>query len=153
MIVSASVLFPEPFGPMIAWTSPARTTRSMPFRISLPSTCTWRSLISRSDTLRLLQRWARSARQRLERHRIERLRDVVLHGHPHVVRRAARLKRAVLYGRALRGADLRLDGSLERSDDVARGDLPRLARKRVAPTRAALALHQAGLTQARDQLL
>src|SRR5690349_22914517 len=39
-----------------------------------------------------------------------RSRDVVLHGHPHVVRRAARLKRAVLYGRALRGADLHRGG-------------------------------------------
>src|SRR2546430_10370086 len=30
----ASVLFPEPFGPMMACTSPARTVRSTPRRIS-----------------------------------------------------------------------------------------------------------------------
>ncbi len=28
---------PEPFGPMMAWTSPVGTTRSIPFRIALPS--------------------------------------------------------------------------------------------------------------------
>ena len=28
----ASVLFPEPLGPMITWTSPLRTARSMPCR-------------------------------------------------------------------------------------------------------------------------
>ena len=35
----ASVLFPEPFGPMMACTSPAFTSRSMPFNISFPATC------------------------------------------------------------------------------------------------------------------
>src|SRR3989454_4253930 len=34
----ARVLFPDPFGPMIAWTSPACTVRSPPFRISLSPT-------------------------------------------------------------------------------------------------------------------
>ena len=32
----ASVLLPEPLGPMITWTSPLRTVRSMPCRTSLP---------------------------------------------------------------------------------------------------------------------
>ena len=32
--VLASVDLPEPFGPMMAWTSPGRTTRSTPFRRS-----------------------------------------------------------------------------------------------------------------------
>src|SRR6266516_2784465 len=34
----ARVDLPDPFGPISAWTSPWRTVRSMPFRISLPST-------------------------------------------------------------------------------------------------------------------
>src|SRR2546427_2133401 len=34
----ASVLLPEPFGPMLAWTSPTFTVRSTPFRISLSPT-------------------------------------------------------------------------------------------------------------------
>src|SRR5437588_382058 len=42
----ASVDLPEPFGPMRAWISPCRTMRSMPFRISLPSTVARRSWIS-----------------------------------------------------------------------------------------------------------
>ena len=32
----ASVLLPEPLGPMITWTSPLRTVRSMPCSTSLP---------------------------------------------------------------------------------------------------------------------
>src|SRR5262249_22237292 len=42
----ASVDLPEPFGPMMAWTSPAFTVRSRPLSISRPSTVTLRSLIS-----------------------------------------------------------------------------------------------------------
>src|SRR5262249_37143163 len=42
----ASVLFPEPLGPMTACTSPAFTVRSRPLRISLSPTTAWRSLIS-----------------------------------------------------------------------------------------------------------
>src|SRR6266545_4569916 len=111
MIVSASVLLPEPFGPMIAWTSPLRTMRSMPFRIGLLSTSTWRSLISRSGKLLLLQRPRRCLRVRRpqgrglhqvrEGHPVERLRDLGLQRHPYVMRRAAGLQRAVLYGVAL----------------------------------------------------
>src|SRR5690606_7722687 len=41
----ASVLLPEPFGPMMACTSPEPTSRSNPRRIWRPSTDTWRSLI------------------------------------------------------------------------------------------------------------
>ena len=43
-----SVDLPEPFGPMIACTSPAFTVRSRPLRISLPSISTCRFLTSRS---------------------------------------------------------------------------------------------------------
>src|SRR5881394_442263 len=39
----ASVLFPEPFGPMIACTSPLPIVRSTPLRISRAATRTWRS--------------------------------------------------------------------------------------------------------------
>ena len=41
-----SVLFPEPFGPMIAWTSPAFTERFIPFNISLPFTLACKFFIS-----------------------------------------------------------------------------------------------------------
>src|SRR5918995_1365562 len=46
MRTCASVDLPEPLGPMIAWTSPDRTVRSMPRRISLPATPARRPLIS-----------------------------------------------------------------------------------------------------------
>src|SRR5229473_4551824 len=42
----ASVDLPEPFGPMMACTSPLLTVRLMPFRISLPSTDAYRLRIS-----------------------------------------------------------------------------------------------------------
>src|SRR6266851_9768149 len=42
----ASVLLPEPFGPIMECTSPAFTLRLMPLRISWLSTLTWRFLIS-----------------------------------------------------------------------------------------------------------
>src|SRR5581483_4745322 len=153
MIVRASVLLPEPFGPMIACTCPLLTTRSIPFRIGFPSTSTWRSVISRSGTLRLLHRWAGRRREDVERHRVERLRDVVLHRHPDVMRRAAGLERAPHDRLALGGADLRLDRTLEGAHDVARGDRVRRTSECVSATRAALALYEAGLTQARDELL
>jgi hypothetical protein len=39
-ITFASVLLPEPFGPMIAWISPSLISRFTPFRISVPSSAT-----------------------------------------------------------------------------------------------------------------
>src|ERR1700752_5142570 len=42
----ASVLLPDPFGPMMAWTSPSRIVRSTPLRISFPATATRRPLTS-----------------------------------------------------------------------------------------------------------
>src|SRR2546428_11089845 len=152
MIVSASVLLPEPLGPMIACTSPARTTRSMPRRIGLPSTATCRSLISRSGTRHLLA-CHRCVREHVERPAVERLRDARLQRHPHVMRRAAGLQRAVLDRVTLGGADLWLDRTFERTHDVARGDRTWIARERVSAARAALALHQPGLAQARNELL
>src|SRR5580700_2806846 len=49
----ASVLLPEPLGPMIACTSPAPITKSMPFRISRPATLACRFLISSNDMVSL----------------------------------------------------------------------------------------------------
>src|SRR3989339_1593928 len=47
IIVYDNVDLPDPFGPMTAWTSPCLIVRSIPFKISLPSTATWRFLISK----------------------------------------------------------------------------------------------------------
>src|SRR5512142_197360 len=136
MTVNASVLFPEPFGPMIACTSPWRTMRSIPLRIGLPSTSTWRSLISRSGTLLSFSVPARHRESGLlardevrEAHPVECLRDRRLQLHPHVMRGAPRLQRAVRDGLALGRTDLRLDRTFERAHDVSRGDLARIARE------------------------
>ena len=43
--VADSVLLPEPFGPMMACTSPGLISRSNPLRISLPSTLTFKFLM------------------------------------------------------------------------------------------------------------
>src|SRR3954451_1014648 len=45
MITWLRVDLPDPFGPITAWTSPDRTVRSMPFRISLPATPARRPVI------------------------------------------------------------------------------------------------------------
>src|SRR5207244_4460180 len=147
MTVSASVLLPEPFGPMIACTSPLRTTRSIPFRISLPSTVTWRSLMTRSGNGHLL------LCEIGEGHAVERLRDGRLKLHPHRARPAVLLANAVEDRVAFGGADLRLDRAFQRAHDVARGDRGRIARERVAAPRAALAVHQTSLAKHRDELL
>src|SRR6266513_828682 len=50
MMTWASVLLPEPFLPMMAWTSPALMVRSTPLRISRPpgaATRAWRLFTSR----------------------------------------------------------------------------------------------------------
>src|ERR1022692_1205422 len=49
----ASVLLPEPLGPMMACTSPAFRTKSMPLRISRPATLACRFLISSNDIVSL----------------------------------------------------------------------------------------------------
>ena len=46
MITFDRVDLPEPFGPIRACVSPCFTIRSIPLRISLPSTSAWRSTIS-----------------------------------------------------------------------------------------------------------
>src|SRR6267378_6240618 len=110
MIASESVLLPEPLGPMIAWTEPLSTTRSIPLRIVLPSTLTTRSLISRLDIHTIPRRGRRYLG---ESHAIQSLRDAVLELEPHSPRSAVGLTHAVHDGLALRGADLRLDRALE----------------------------------------
>src|SRR5271157_1752513 len=56
MSAYASVVLPEPLGPMMAWTSPLRTVRSIPLRISwsgCAAGATWRSRMTRSWSLTL----------------------------------------------------------------------------------------------------
>src|SRR6476619_780198 len=50
----ASVDFPEPFGPMMAWTSPFERSRSIPFRISAPSIDECRLRMTRSGNTVLM---------------------------------------------------------------------------------------------------
>ena len=54
-MIDASVDFPEPFGPMIAWTSPFGTSRLTPRRIGLPSTDTWRSVTFKIGSLAIVR--------------------------------------------------------------------------------------------------
>src|SRR5919201_6240058 len=150
MMASESVLLPEPFGPMIAWTDPLSTTRSMPFRIVLPSTLTTRSRISRLDIHALPGGRSRKLR---ESHAVERFRDAVLQLEPDGPRSAVGLAHAVHDGIALGRADLRLDRSLERAHDVTGRDLPRLARQGVAAARSAFAVHETGLAKRGHELL
>src|SRR3979409_1989359 len=126
MTVSASVLLPDPFGPMIACTSPLRTTRSIPFRISLPSTLTWRSLMTRSGNGNSL------LRKSGEGHAGERLGDRRLQLHPDRPRAAVLLADAVDDGIAAAGGGVRVRRAFERAHHVARGDRRRIARERVA---------------------
>src|SRR5436853_6150872 len=92
MIASESVLLPEPFGPMIAWTEPLSTTRSIPLRIVLPSTLTTRSLISRLDIHTLPRRGRRKFR---ESHAVAGFRDAVLELQPYRPRPPVRLAHVV----------------------------------------------------------
>src|SRR5213593_1029444 len=150
MIASESVLLPEPFGPMIAWTDPLSTVRSMPLRICLPSTLTCRSRISRLDNGPLP---GGGLRELGESHAVERLRNRRLQLEPHRACAAVGLAHAVEDRVTLGSTDLRLDRSLERANHVARGDRLRLARENVAASRAALAVHQARPAERRHQLL
>src|SRR5436190_4972230 len=150
MIASESVPLPEPFGPMLACTEPLWTTRSIPFRIVLPSTLTTRSLISRLDIHTLTRRGLRDLR---ESHAVEGLRDAVLELEPYGPRSAVRFAYAVQDRLALSGTDLRLDRPLERAHDVARRDFARLPREDITATRAALAVHETSLAKRGDELL
>src|SRR2546427_1452492 len=133
MIASESVLLPEPFGPMIAWTDPLSTVRSMPLRMGLPSTLTSRSRISRLDNGPLPRG---GLRELGEGHAVERLRDRRLELEPHRARAAVGLAYAIQDRVTLGGTDLRLARSLQRAHGVARGDRLGLARAAAAPPRA-----------------
>src|SRR2546427_5000789 len=150
MIASESVLLPEPFGPMIAWTEPLSITRSMPFKIVFPSTLTTRSRISRLD---MGARPGGGRRKLRQGHAIERPGNGRLELQPHGARATVGLTHTVHDWIALRGTDLRLDRSLERAHHIAGGDLARLARERVATPGATLAVHQTGLAERGDELL
>src|SRR5712692_7709035 len=150
MIASERVLLPEPFGPMIAWTEPLSTWRSIPLRIVLPSTLTTTSLISRLDIHTLPRRGRRKLR---ESHAVESCRDAVLQLEPDSPRSAVGLAHTVQDRLALRCTDLGLDRPLERTDHVASSDLAGLSGKRVAAARTALAVHEAGLAQGGHELL
>src|SRR5256885_13525307 len=121
MIASDSVLLPEPLGPMIAWTEPLSTARSIPLRIVLPSTLTTRSLISRLDIHTLPRRGRRELR---ERHAIESLRDAVLELEPYSPRSAVGLAHAVQDRLALGRTDLRLARPPPRAPPRTRPGLP-----------------------------
>src|SRR5713101_7935825 len=150
MIVSESVLLPEPFGPIIACTEPLSTVRSMPFRIGLPSTLTLRPWITRSDNAHTLPRLL--FREVREVHPVQRLRDGRLQLQPDEPRPAVGLLDAVQDRFALGRTDLGLDRPLERADDVARSDAGRITREHVTAARAALAVHQARLAERGDEL-
>src|SRR5207249_9154110 len=76
----ARVLFPDPFGPMIAWTSPAFTDRSTPLRISLSATFARSPLISSSAISLLRSGGSPNGALEVQAHREELLR---LHGELH----------------------------------------------------------------------
>src|SRR5689334_17700579 len=92
-------------------------------------------------------------RDLVEGHRVECSRDRRLELVPHRARAAVLLSDAVEHRVTLGGADLRLDRTFERANDVARGDLARIAREDVAAAGAALPVHEAGLPQTGDELL
>src|SRR5215212_4477222 len=69
MMTCESVDLPEPLGPMTACTSPLRTVRSMPRRISLPRTPARRPSMISSATGHLDQEVVAVAAQREHRHR------------------------------------------------------------------------------------
>src|SRR6266550_1311638 len=150
MIASESVLLPEPFGPMIAWTDPLSITRSMPFKMVFPSTLTTRSRTSSLDMSALAGGGFRKLRQS---HAVERAGDGRLQLQPHSARAAVRLAHAVHDRIALRGTDLRLNRALERAYDVAGRDGLRLPRERVPTACATLAVHETGLAERGDELL
>src|SRR5438105_10840182 len=158
MIVSESVLLPEPFGPMIACTEPLSTVRSIPLRMGFPSTLTWRSRITRSagrpsSGVNAHPLSGLPFRELRERHPVEGFRDRALELQPHHPSAAVGLVHAVHDRLALGGTDLRLDRPLQRAHDVSRRDARGIPGQRVATARTALAIHETGPAQRGDELL
>src|SRR5438132_1150104 len=127
----------------------------MPLRIGFPSTLTWRSRIARSATRDSAERGLarRRPRELREVHAVERRGDARLQAKPDRSRAAALLADAVQHGIALGGADLRLDRTLERTDDVAGRDLRRISGEEIPAPGPALPVHEARSPQRRDELL
>src|SRR4051794_37404735 len=157
MIVEASVDLPEPLGPISAWISPLLTSRSTPLRISRSSTRTCRLRISRSAICLLRDRLGRGLGYEFgKRGVLERAHDREAHAGPQQLGRAAMpgLGLARTDDRAVGvGGDAldRGDRPLERLDDLGHGDLFGRPGEQVAAARAAPALDEAGLAQARDE--
>src|SRR3954453_23912323 len=153
MMVEASVDLPEPLGPIRACSSPLSTLRSTPLRISRSSTRTWRLRISRSANGSHL-----FGNEFGEGRVLQRAHDREAHAGPQQFRRTTVsglcLPRADDLAVRVGGDALdRGDGALERLDDLGHRDLVGGAGEQVAATRAAPALHQPRLAQARDEVL
>src|SRR3712207_666622 len=145
MIALASVDLPEPFGPMSAWNSPARTCRSTPFRICLSPAATWRFSILSSAMcgFRGGERVRRGGGPAVvevdelgERCALQRADHADLHAGPQQLggtRLAVRVVRAEHAALSVvEEAVHRRDRALEREDDRVHRDLLRRARQPVA---------------------
>src|SRR3954469_6082584 len=156
MIVEASVDFPEPLGPMSAWSSPFETDRSTPLRISRSSTRTCRLRISRSANG--FSYAALLGNEFGKRGVLQRAHDREAHAGPQ------KLGGAGMVGVGLARADDPAvgvggdafdggDAPLERLDDLGHRDLVGRAGQKVAAACAAPALDEPGLAQPRDEVL
>src|ERR1035437_6404832 len=165
----ASVLLPEPLGPISAWTSPAGTVRSTPRRISLSSTDTVRPRTTRSAAWPVLTSGMWGLRVGLgrrhglqqglvvdqlgERGLAEDCVDALLEPLPETTRGTLALagaaSRLVVAGDAFDGRDLALDSV----DDLEHRDQLGGTGQRVAAVDAPGALDQAAAAQLAGQLL
>ena len=164
---------PEPFGPMIAWTSPLPTVRSIPWRISWsgwpsgrdPQAADHEVLVGGGGrlvghvadhgSLGIVEETAtRGGDEVGEGHRFEGRGDRVADADPQDVDRAAR--RAVA-GRGVLGvvggAEHRRDRALEGAQDLAHRDGVGRPGQLVAAVGAARAHDEPGLAQVHDELL
>src|SRR5450759_1962879 len=178
----ASVVLPDPFGPMIAWTSPLPTTRSIPWRISVSGAAmgaTWRSRISRYWSLTVglgswvvarvdVPRWSDGDGGALADAELDQVgyRDQVGKGggvqdaadgvadlHPEVVHGARTQALAQCVVGILGRADHRGQRPLQRAERLAQRDLGGIARQRIATVGAARGGDDARLPERDHQLL
>src|SRR3712207_2909900 len=155
MTTLASVDLPEPLGPMSAWISPSRTTRSRPLRICLSPTWAWRLRISRSGMRSdLHQGFTLGEGDELgERRALEGLDDAALHAHPQELRGAqlavvvVRAQHLAALGDVVDEAGRRGDRALGREDDLVHPDVVGDLGEPVAAVRAAGGLDEAGLLE------
>ena len=175
--VLASVDLPEPLGPIRAWISPRSMSRSTPRRISRSSVRTCRSLISRSAMfccqapvvigVRVHRDGQGGSGGERMRRRRARSASVVSRSVLTIEKRTR--VHSSLVGQTCSGSGLarahdravgrlgdaldRRDRALQRLDDLGHRDLAGGAREQVAAARAAARVDQAGLAQARDEVL